>query len=300
MGLGNTTTTATATAAATTKTTALNFEVFDNQRRQRIINFIKIELQELRFRCVVNAAVMLGKKKVSSKEDGSGSVVEGGEAEVLSVSNHNEESLTKKDDYQETKVKDEDVKEDVIEDLSKEEIEEMAMGVLEEVFQMPVISNDEDEHSKVEEPAKKFDFGKFTKPTPQLASLLIASKKRGPKGVNACGAIKVLTEKKTNRVALARTSGFVSSLLHAIENDNNSIVASISNDQSSTHTGDSEFEVAARAYGEAAERSLQALKNLSLEDENHELLFHSSKFMAIIISTLKDDCSKMRLIACQI
>ena len=175
MALGSTTSTTTATAAATTKTTALNIQVFDNQRRRRKINFIKIELQELRFQCVGNTAVMLAKKKVSSKEDGSGFVVEGGEAEVLSVSNHNEESLTKKDDYQETKVKDEDVKDYVIEDLSKEEIEEMAMGVLEEVFQMPVISNDEDEHSKVEEPAKEFDFGKFTKPTPQLTSLVIAS-----------------------------------------------------------------------------------------------------------------------------
>jgi len=50
MALGSTRSTTTATAAATTKTTALNIEVFDNQRRRRIINYTKIELQELRFR----------------------------------------------------------------------------------------------------------------------------------------------------------------------------------------------------------------------------------------------------------
>ena len=145
---------------------------------------------------------------------------------------------------------------------------------------------------------------KMPKAPPQLDSLLKAACIKGPKGINACGAIKVLTEREGNRVSLAHTYGVVLTLTKVLESESSKFVNSSNGVKIASNkdldTSRAELELSLRLYGEASERSMQALHNLSLANENRDLLFHSSGFVACIMSVLQNDNGRLRMLASHI
>jgi len=150
---------------------------------------------------------------------------------------------------------------------------------------------------------------RMPKPPPQLASLLHAATMPGVQGINACGAIKILTEKAANQVSLARTQDFVSTLVEVIKVEKSRLQSGIvtqvgtyetHNEYDTGTEATGELELSFRSYGEASERALLALKNLSCATENHESLVDIEELMECILEIVNNDQGMMRMIAFQI
>jgi len=150
--------------------------------------------------------------------------------------------------------------------------------------------------------ANSYNSKKLAKAPQQLASLLDAAKVRGAQGVNACGAIKVLTDKQASVVSLAHTYGVVSTLIEVIsqESETQDTVVEFDDGDGQELEGEMEMEITVRLYGEASERAMLGLRNLANHEENLGLICHSRGVLSCLVFVIENDRSKLRMLACEI
>ena len=150
--------------------------------------------------------------------------------------------------------------------------------------------------------ANSYSSKKLAKAPQQLASLLDAAKVRGAQGVNACGAIKVLTDKKASGVSLAHTHGVISTLLAVItqESETQDTVVEFDGGDEQELEGEMEMEITVKLYGEASERAMLGLRNLSTHEENLGLICHSRGVLSCLKFVIENDRNLLRMFACEI
>lgn len=124
------------------------------------------------------------------------------------------------------------------------------------------------------------EHGSFlSKPKPDLQQLLDAATGHSlQRRSNACGALKVLTTQKKNRLMLVRTSGFLDALVFAAS-------AKIS-------SRDMEASQDARA------RAVITIANVAEPKDNRELVFNHPGLLAALVKTAIDDHHESRTGAC--
>lgn len=119
----------------------------------------------------------------------------------------------------------------------------------------------------------------LSKPKPDLRQLLQAAiGKSLHRRSNACGALKVLTTQKKNKLTLVRTAGFLDSLVFALS-------AEIPREDRD-------------AARDARTRAAMAISNVSEPKDNREIVFCHPGLVAALIKTVADDRGEGRMIAC--
>eukprot|EP00586_Coscinodiscus_wailesii_P016009 CAMPEP_0172509958 /NCGR_PEP_ID=MMETSP1066-20121228/224983_1 /TAXON_ID=671091 /ORGANISM="Coscinodiscus wailesii, Strain CCMP2513" /LENGTH=614 /DNA_ID=CAMNT_0013288721 /DNA_START=285 /DNA_END=2129 /DNA_ORIENTATION=- len=125
---------------------------------------------------------------------------------------------------------------------------------------------------------------RMIKPTRQMADLLEAICVRGKwtRRKNACGALKVMTTKKNNRVQMAWTHGVLSAI--------NTVLS---------ESGTEFFTMSEKlAYKEARSRTVAALLNLCLPLDNRIVIMHSPNLISSLTKVILDDRADSRQGVC--
>lgn len=123
-------------------------------------------------------------------------------------------------------------------------------------------------------------FTRWSRTNPELEKLIIAARDDSlQRRSNACGALKVLSQKKKNQVALVRTSGFLDSM-----------VFSIAAEIQSNHETDIALDSRARA--------VSTLLNVSEPKGNRQLIAVHPGVVQCLLKVVEDDLGEARVQAC--
>lgn len=123
-------------------------------------------------------------------------------------------------------------------------------------------------------------FTKWFRTTPELEKLFMAARDDSlQRRSNACGALKVLSQKRKNQVALVRTAGFLDSLVFAI-------AARIPNTL--------ETDIALDARG----RAVSTLLNVAEPKGNRQVILAHDGVAACLVKVVNEDLGEARVQAC--
>ena len=121
----------------------------------------------------------------------------------------------------------------------------------------------------------------WKEPKPQLEALFIAIRGESvPRRSNACGALKVLTSKSSNRAPLARTSGVLHALTFAI----------------SKRPQEPDYDT---GY-DTLVRATSALIHLSIPVENRQIVFNQHNLLETLVDIIQYDNMEARVNCCTI
>jgi hypothetical protein len=115
---------------------------------------------------------------------------------------------------------------------------------------------------------------------PDLEQLLLAACGDSlPRRSNACGALKVLSQKKKNQLALVRTKGFLDAIVFAV---------------SATIPNNHDTEIALNARG----RAVSTLLNVAVPKDNRALVLVHPGVVECLLKVIEDDQGEARVEAC--